>query len=120
RLIGVEAPELNHPTEPTQCFSKESRLHLEKLILGKQIILESEPLDNDKDVYGRLLRYAFTEDGVNITEQMILDGYALEYTYTSGYKYQSLYKEAQSNAQKNNNGLWSESTCNGDLNTGTY
>jgi micrococcal nuclease len=43
---------------------------------------------------------------------MIADGYGWEYTYNLPYKYQKEFKEAMSNAEKNNLGLRSSNACN--------
>lgn len=119
RLIAVDAPESKHPTLPVQCFSHEAKTYLDKLIKGKTVTLENEPLDNDTDRYNRLLRYAFI-DGVNVNEALVLQGYAIEKTYVNNYKYQQLFKQAQVTAQRHRVGLWSLKTCNGDVNFGTY
>jgi len=120
RMIAIDTPELHHPSEPVQCYAKEAKEYLESLIAGKKIHIESEPLDDDKDKYDRLLRYVFLEDGTNVNEKMLSEGYAFEKTYTPGYKYQTIFKDAQQEAIDNKKGLWAENTCKGDVYTGTY
>ena len=51
RLIGVDAPEL-----PT-LEGIESKMYLDKLIDDKVVILKGDEISNNKDKYGRLLRY---------------------------------------------------------------
>lgn len=119
RLIAVDAPESKHPTKPVQCFSMEAKNYLKELIENKYITMDEEDLDANKDRYGRLLRYAFI-NGTNVNELLLKNGYALEKTYVKGYKYQLTFKKAQAYAQTNKLGLWSSSTCDGDVNVNTY
>jgi micrococcal nuclease len=119
RLIAVDAPESRHPTKPVQCFSTEAKKYLKELIENKYVTLDKEILDSDKDRYGRLLRYAFI-NGKNINELLLRNGYALEKSYVRGYKYQSIFKKAQNYAKTYSLGLWSESTCGGNVNFNTY
>ncbi len=116
RLIGIDSPEINHPSQPKECYAQEASDYLKKLLLGKSVALEADPKSGDKDVYSRLLRYAFLDDGTNVGELLIKEGYVLEHTYSVGYKYESLYKSAQLEAQNKKVGFWSESGCNGNLN----
>ena len=114
RLIGIDTPETVHPSKPQECYGKEASAHLKNLIVGKSIQLESDSTQSDKDRYDRLLRFIILEDGTNINEKMVADGFAYEYTYDSNpYKYQTKFKSAQTMARDDNRGLWAEGTCNG-------
>ena len=54
------------------------------LTLNKTITLE--PSDEDRDKYGRLLRYVFGTDGLDIGGQLLAQGYATpRYSSTDGY-----------------------------------
>lgn len=120
RFIGVDAPEINHSSEPVQCFGPEAKKYIEDKILDKQIRLEKEPKDDNEDTFDRLLRYVFLEDGTNLIEQALKEGYLLENTYTQGYKYQDLYTNSQQEAKDSKVGFWDPQNCNGDIYTGTY
>lgn len=120
RFIGVDAPEINHQSEPVQCYGPEAKKYLEDQLLNKWVKLEKEVKDDDKDKYGRLLRYIILEDGTNLGERGIKKGFLLESTYTEGYKYQELYRSAQKEAQSSQIGFWDPRICNGDVYTGTY
>jgi micrococcal nuclease len=61
-----------------------------------------------------LLAYVFLEDGTNVNEYLIRNGYAYEYTYGVPYTYQTLFKEAQLEAQKEKRGLWADGVCAGE------
>jgi len=102
RLIGIDAPETG------ECFNKEATDEIKKLIAEKNIVLESDSTQNNRDKYNRLLRYIFLEDNTFVNKIMIDEGFASEYTYlNSAYKYQTNFQESQKFAKTNNLGLWS-------------
>jgi len=111
RLIGIDTPEVVDPRKPVECFGKEASEEMKELVLGKKVRLERDSSQDDKDKYGRLLRYLFTEDNTNINLQMILGGYAHEYTYLIPYRYQASFKKAEKEAKDNGRGLWSSDAC---------
>lgn len=113
RLIGLDTSETVDPRKPVQCFGVEASNRAKALLTGKKVKLEGDSTQGERDKYGRLLRYAWLEDGTFFNKQMIADGYAYEYTYNSPYKYQAEFKQAQKDAQAGNKGLWSPDTCNG-------
>lgn len=111
RFIGINTPETVRPGEPVECFGKEASEETRKLLAGKLIYLETDSSQDTYDKYGRLLAYVFLEDGTNINEDLIRRGSAYEYTYHLPYKYQKLFKEAESDAQRNQRGLWGLGVC---------
>lgn len=112
RTIGLNTPETVDPGTPVEYFGKESSDKAKELLLGKNIILEADPSQGDRDKYGRLLRYIFLSDGRDFGKIMIAEGYAYEYTYDTAYKYQTSYKETQALAKIQQKGLWSENNTN--------
>lgn len=114
RLIGIDTPETKAPQKPVECFGLEATAKLKELIERREIYLESDPTQQDRDRYDRLLRYIFLPNGTNINLEMIRQGYAYEYTYDVPYKYQTEFENAQFDARNRNLGLWNESTCNGE------
>ena len=112
RLIGINTPETVDPRKPVECFGREAKEKAESILSGRRIELESEPLQDERDKYGRLLRYVFLEDGTNFNLLMIREGYAYEYTYDLPYKYQTEFKQAQKYAEGNELGLWGK-LCEG-------
>jgi endonuclease YncB( thermonuclease family) len=111
RLIGIDAPEVSE----NECYNNESFEKAKELLLNKKVSLEADSSQDDKDIYNRLLRYVFLEDGTNFNLYMIKDGYAIEYTYDKAYKYQNEFKAAQDSAKTGNKGLWNTSTCSGKI-----
>ena len=111
RLIGIDTPETVEPGKPVQCFGHEASNKLKSLISGKVVTLEADSSQDNTDKYDRLLRYVFL-NGQNINQQMILEGYAREYTYQKPYQYQKEFKQAESQAKAAKKGLWADNACN--------
>lgn len=111
RMIGVDAPESVDPRQSVQCFGKEAASYAGDILSGKHIQLERDPAQGDRDKYKRLLRYVFLEDGTNVNELLIREGYAHEYTYRIPYKYQKEFRGAELEARKDGRGLWADGVC---------
>jgi len=100
RLIGINAPELG------QSCSSEATNKLKELVLGKEVTLEQD-VDN-KDQYGRLLRYVYVGDTfVNL--EVVRLGLAHKYEYGSNTKYSSQFEQAENEAKQNEGCLWKSS-----------
>lgn len=119
RLIGINTPETVDPRTPVQCFGIEASNKAKEALTGKNVGLEADETQSERDKYGRLLRYVYLEDGTNFNKMMIEEGYAYEYTYGTPYKYQADFKTAQQQAKDAKRGLWAEDTCNGELTKST-
>lgn len=114
RLIGLDTPETLDPRKPVQCFGQVASNRAKELMQGKKVRLEADATQGELDMYGRLLRYVWLEDGTLYNLKMVKDGYAHEYTYNTAFKYQVQFKTAQKEAQDNLRGFWAPNTCNGD------
>ncbi len=111
RLIGMDTPETVDPRKPVQCFGVAASNKTKELLLGKWVRLEEDETQGTRDVYGRLLRYVFLEDGTNFNKRMIAEGYAHEYTYRTPYTYQEAFRAAEKEARENKRGLWADGVC---------
>ncbi len=119
RLIGLDTPETVDPRKPVQCFGLEASNKAKEILSGKSVRIETDPTQGEVDKYGRKLAYIYLTDGLFYNKHMIEQGYAHEYTYNTPYKYQADFKKAQRDAQTQQRGLWSPTTCNGDTITAT-
>lgn len=100
RLIGINAPEINDK------YGNKSKEYLVNLIQAKDVILKSDSITKDKDIYGRLLRYVYLNNE-DINKKMILNGYALVYSKYLFTKIEE-YKEAEQLARNEKIGLWKD------------
>jgi len=97
RLLGINAPEKGQP------YYEESTNRLKQLIEGKEVILEKDV--NDKDQYGRLLRYIFLNDE-NINVKLVREGLATAYIIPPNIKYEAELKEAENEAKNSEINIW--------------
>ena len=105
RFIGADTPEVKDPRKPVQCFGEAASTHTKSLLTGKSVRLVSDPLDSDRDKYGRLLRYVILPDGTDYNAALIKDGYAFAYVV---FPFQKLdqYRQFETEARSANRGLW--------------
>ena len=115
RFIGLDTPETKDPRKPIQCFGREATAKMTEFAENKNVRLEFDKTQGERDKYGRLLAFVYSEDNKNLAYEMIRQGYGNEYTYNSNpYKYQNEFKEAARKAREENKGLWAENTCAGN------
>ena len=111
RLIGINTPETIHPEKAVECFGLEASLKLKELLEGKNVYLEEDKTQNDRDKYNRLLRYVYRNDNLFINQWMIENGFGFEYTYEIPYIYQNEFRLAEKKAKIAKLGLWEEGVC---------
>jgi micrococcal nuclease len=111
RLLGVNTPEVVDPRQPVECFGREASDKAHELLDGKEVELETDSSQTDRDKYNRLLRYIRTKEGLFYNLEIIKLGYAHEYTYELPYKYQTEFKAAQLEAKNKKAGLWADGAC---------
>jgi len=108
RYIGIDSPESKHPTKDVECFAEQASEINKQLVEGKEVILENDVSQTDR--YGRLLRYVYLiEDNgekLFVNDYLVKQGFAKVSTFPPNIKYQELFIESQTQAQKNYKGLW--------------
>jgi len=114
RLIGINTPEVVDPRKPVECFGREASAKAHELLDKQKVYLEPDETQDNRDKYGRLLRYVWREDGLFYNLEIIKQGYAYEYTYFIPYKYQAEFKAAQNYARDHKLGLWHACACRAD------
>jgi micrococcal nuclease len=120
RLLGIDTPEkfesgkLDKDAERTgkdkktiQRLGQMASDYVKKLAEGKRVILVPEPNYEDKDVYGRLLRYIYLEDGTFINKKIVEDGYGVAFRKYPVSKLAEFIK-AENEAREKNIGLWGD------------
>jgi len=107
RLIGIDAPEsknafANVRKEP---FGIESTQYMSELLKGSKIRVE---MDIDSlDQYGRTLAYCYTDDGLFLNEEIVLQGLAKVRTIKPNTKYIQVFSEAENTAKSKKKNIWS-------------
>jgi micrococcal nuclease len=115
RMLGIDTPESVARDQPVECFGREASARAKQLLEGQTVYLERDASQDDRDRFGRYLRFVWFADGRLFNMQMIAEGYAFEYTFRgNAHKYQRQFRAAQAEAQRAGRGLWSPATCNGE------
>jgi micrococcal nuclease len=104
RYLGIDTPETHHPTIGEECGGKEATDYNKKLVEGKRVRLIKDI--TDKDQYGRLLRYVFTEDGQFVNYMLIRNGFAQTLPISPDMLFDKTFEDALKIAKKENLGIW--------------
>jgi micrococcal nuclease len=120
RLLGIDTPEKYQSNKldrdaKTSGQDKKTIKRLGELssefvrnfVEGKRVYLVKEPNYEDRDKYGRLLRYVYLEDGTFVNGKIISEGYAQVYEKFPISKLDEL-RKLQREARENNRGLWGD------------
>jgi micrococcal nuclease len=118
RLLGIDTPEKYESKKlekdagasgmDKKTIKKLGQLaseYAKGLVEGKKVRLERDPTNDDKDRYGRLLRYVYLEDETCVNAKIIEDGYAQVYEQFPITKMDE-FRKLQREARENNRGLW--------------
>lgn len=105
RFIGIDTPETHKPNTPVQCYGPEAAAFTKSFIGNNRVRLAADPLDTNRDRYGRLLRYVYLPDGTLVQDKLVSGGYAFAYTQFPFEKKASIKAEEQS-AKAAHRGLW--------------
>jgi micrococcal nuclease len=108
RLIGIDAPEISHSGAAADCYSDEASSFLTTLVEGQTVWLESDV--NDRDRYGRLLRYVWLRQGdgyLMVNQLLVSNGLAAARQYEEDDKHAPLLADTELEAIERGQGLWS-------------
>ncbi len=105
RLIGINAPERG------ECLAEDARDALVELA-GETVDLE--PDAEDRDQYGRLLRYARSGD-VLVNVELAGRGLVLAGDFPPNVAHQEAIDAAAEEARSEHRGIWSERPCGGEV-----
>ncbi|MDW8145149.1 MAG: thermonuclease family protein [Roseiflexaceae bacterium] len=114
RLIGVDTPETSHPSRPVECFGREAKAFTRAMLEGQTVLLETDPSQDNRDRFNRLLRFVWLPDGRLVNYEIIAQGYGFEYTFRTPHRYQAQFEAAERAAREAQAGLWAPETCNGE------
>lgn len=106
RYIGIDTPELHHPTKPVQYYAREAAEFNRQLVEGKPVRLEFDI--EQKDKYGRTLAYLYLPDGTFVNAELVRQGYAQTLTIPPNVRHADQFKELQKEARMARRGLWNK------------
>jgi len=108
RYIGVNTPEVHHPTKGEEPGGREAACVNRDLVAGRQARLELDAQTHDR--YGRLLAYVWV-DGAMINAELVRLGYAQVMTIPPNVRHQALFLRLQREARAAGRGLWGDGTA---------
>ena len=112
RLIGIDTPETRHPDKPVQCFGPAASARLKRLLpTGRRVTLVTDPSQDTRDRYGRLLAYVYRpgKSGPRGSVNFALVGTGHAKVYVHGgvrFAHAGAFFQAQSRARTARTGLW--------------
>jgi micrococcal nuclease len=103
RYIGVNTPEVHHPTRGEEPGGQDAVTVNQALVGGRDVRLEIDVRERDR--YARLLAYVWVGD-LMINAELIRLGYAQVMTVPPNVRYQGLFLAVQREAREARRGLW--------------
>ena len=100
RLIGINTPETGQP------YYSDATDKLTELVDGKTVTLKKDK--DNKDQYGRWLRYIYVDD-IFVNLEMVKGGYALSYRFEPNIKHVDEFDDAEEEAREAGRVIWSPS-----------
>src|SRR5262249_13167822 len=105
RMIGIDTPETHKPNTPVQCYGPAAAAYTKNLIGDSAVRLQADPINTNRDRYGRLLRYVYLPDGRLVEKELLKNGYAFAYTQFPFEKTDE-FKAYEKQAKDADKGLW--------------
>jgi micrococcal nuclease len=104
RLLGIDAPEIGRNDSPSQCHANQSARALQTKIYGKEVKLERDAVNKNRDTYGRLLRYVSVGNS-DINADLLEDGVAKVYRRYE-FSRREGYDKKENDAHSAHRGVW--------------
>lgn len=106
RLLGIDTPELHHPTKPVECYGAEASARTTALLpVGTKVRLVRDVEARDR--YGRLLAYVYrASDGLFVNRSLVADGYATTLDIAPNGAHAAELARLVSEARAEGRGLW--------------
>lgn len=112
RLLGIDTPEVRHPMDGVQCFGPEATSRAEELMpVGSSVRLETDPTQDRRDRYGRLLAYVYRTSAQgpagSVNLALVASGHARTYVYGDApFIHAERFLAAERAARGQGRGLW--------------
>ncbi len=110
RLIGLDTPETKRPDTPVECGGPGASASMARLALpggrGAAVTLMTDPSQDTRDRYGRLLAYVERSDGVDLARAQLRAGWAEVYVYDRAFDRLGSFESAERAARDGRLGAW--------------
>jgi micrococcal nuclease len=109
RMIGIDTPEMHYShknkTGEDEPGAQAASEFTQSTLKNQRVTLEHDEQQEDK--YGRTLAYVYLQgQSVSINEQLLAKGLATHFFIPPNTRYESLFLEAEIQAQEKKLGLW--------------
>lgn len=112
RLIGIDTPEVYFGAE---CGGPQASASLKRVLhAGDRVTLIRDRSQDNRDRYGRLLRYV-ERRGRDVGRKQIRRGWAKVYVYQRAFNRLPSYRRAEASARRHARGVWR--FCGGEFHT---
>lgn len=109
RLVGIDTPESVAPNRPVECFGPEASDRLGELLpAGEPVTIETDPTQDERDRFGRLIGYVYSEDEArSANEALVASGHARVYVF-GGVPFDQAeeFMQQEAEAREAGRGLW--------------
>ncbi len=109
RYIGIDTPEIQGSNPKERCLAKLALKQNKNLVLFKLVKLEKDK--ENKDRYGRLLRYVYLTDKTMVNLKLLQEGMGDPLIIYPNTRYAQLFKSAVKTAKKKRVGIWNPQIC---------
>jgi micrococcal nuclease len=103
RYIGIDSPEIDHPSLGDEPFGKEAFEYNKQLVKDREILLLFDIEQRDEN--GWLLAYVFV-DLLFVNAELVRYGYASALNQLPNVKYQKRFQDLEKQAKEKKIGLW--------------
>jgi micrococcal nuclease len=105
RYIGVNTPEVHHPSRGHEPGGRAAARVNRELVAGRRVRLELDTQARDR--YGRLLAYVWV-DATMVNAELVRRGFAQVMTVPPNVRHQTLFLKLQREARDAGRGLWGD------------
>lgn len=110
RLLGIDTPETRKPGIAVECGGPQATANMKRLALrrgvGRRVTLVTDPTQDTRDRYGRLLAYAKVDSGRDLGLEQVRAGWSAAYVYRDPFERLAAYRAAEAGAKASDRGVW--------------
>jgi micrococcal nuclease len=110
RIIGIDTPEVVHPTQPEACYGAEATAFATTTLDGQTVTLEVDRTQDEWDKFDRLLAHVYVGDDL-YTAAAIAGGFGIHYIYEVPSIHAAELDAAAAEARAEGRGIWA--SCEG-------